>query len=61
MSFVNEEAIMSLTEGMIQAVYNECHLPFPALSFPFPRLTYSEAMKKVGQVLKSANQFFVLF
>ena len=49
MSFVNEEGILRLTEEMMQAVFKECRLPFPTPSFPFPRLTYSEAMEKVGQ------------
>ena len=46
MSFVGEEDIMALTEGMMAAVFKEVlDLDIPT---PFPRLTYSDAVGRYG-------------
>lgn len=45
-SFLDEEAILSLTEGLVQAVFQET-LGI-TITVPFPRLTYKEAMTRFG-------------
>jgi aspartyl-tRNA synthetase len=45
-SFLTEEQIMELMEGMIRTVFNE--VLDVALPNPFPRMTYAEAMNRYG-------------
>jgi len=45
MSFVDEEDIFNLVEGMMQAVYERVGIP---IEVPFPRLTYREALARFG-------------
>ncbi len=46
MSFVNEEDIMSMMEGMIRYTFKEClNVELPN---PFPRMSYAEAMQRYG-------------
>ncbi len=46
MSFINEEDIMRVTEGMLQAVFRETlGIEIPV---PFRRMSYDEAMEKYG-------------
>ncbi len=45
-SFLDEHAIMDLTEGLIREVFS--HALGVALPDPFPRLTYAEAMRRFG-------------
>jgi len=44
MSFIDEEDVFSLTEGLMQLIFKE--LKNIALPVPFPRITYKEAMEK---------------
>ena len=48
MSFINQEEIISYTEGMfikmVETIYPEKHIQ----EIPFPRLTYKESMEKYG-------------
>ncbi|SHN50041.1 aspartate--tRNA ligase [Desulfovibrio litoralis] len=46
MSFVNEEDIMSMTEGLIKKVFKET-LDYDVVT-PFPRLSYDKAMLEYG-------------
>ncbi len=46
MSFVDEEDVMSVMEGLMQTVYRE--VLGREISVPFPRLKYAEAMEKYG-------------
>ncbi len=46
MSFVNEESIYALVEGLMTAAYKEASNS--KLTPPFPRLTYKTAMEKYG-------------
>jgi aspartyl-tRNA synthetase len=46
MSFVDEDDVMALTEGMMSAILVADGRPAPAR--PFPRLTYDEAMSRFG-------------
>jgi aspartyl-tRNA synthetase len=46
MSFVDEEDIMQMMEGMIRQTFKECLNV--DLADPFPRMTYAEAMEKYG-------------
>jgi aspartyl-tRNA synthetase len=46
MSFVGEEDLMAISEGMMASVFNEV-LEIP-LTTPFPRLTWDEAMDRFG-------------
>jgi aspartyl-tRNA synthetase len=46
MSFIGEEDIMAVTEGMMQAVFQE--VLDLALPVPFPRLTYDKALARFG-------------
>ncbi len=45
MSFVDEEDIFSLVEGLMETVYKRLGIP---IDIPFPRLTYSEALARFG-------------
>ena len=45
MSFINEEDIMSLSEGLIQAIFK---VAGHDLKLPLPRLTYDEAITRFG-------------
>ncbi len=44
-SFTNEEEVMGVTEGALQAAFHEVDLNIPT---PFPRMTYAEAMARFG-------------
>ena len=46
MSFVNEQDVQSLAEGMIKAIYKAAL--DQDIETPFPRLTYAEAMDRYG-------------
>ena len=46
MSFVNEEVVIDLHEGLMAALYSE--VLGKTLSLPFPRMTYREAMDRFG-------------
>ncbi|MCF8070232.1 MAG: aspartate--tRNA ligase [Desulfobacterales bacterium] len=46
MSFVGEEDVMSISEGMIKAVFKE--VLDKDLKVPFPRLTYAESIDRFG-------------
>ncbi len=46
LSFIDEEDIMSITEGMISRIFQETR--GISLKTPFPRLLYSEAMDRFG-------------
>jgi len=46
LSFVDEEDIMSITEGMIRDLF--AHVLEVALPNPFPRMTHEEAMRRYG-------------
>lgn len=46
LSFVNEEQVMKISEGMIAAIFKKV-LDIDLIT-PFPRLTYDEAMSKFG-------------
>jgi aspartyl-tRNA synthetase len=45
MSFTDEEQVMGVTEGALQAAFAEADI---AVSPPFPRMTYAEAMARFG-------------
>ncbi|MFB6260029.1 MAG: aspartate--tRNA ligase, partial [Thiohalorhabdaceae bacterium] len=45
-SFMDEEAIMGLMEGMVRQVFEA--VAEPALPEPFPRMTYAEATRRFG-------------
>ena len=44
-SFVKQEDIIALTEGLIAAVWGEAGIPVPST---FPRMTYADAMERYG-------------
>jgi aspartyl-tRNA synthetase len=44
-SFVDREDILSLTEGLLQALFAEAGVE---IAIPFPRMAYSEAMERYG-------------
>ena len=44
-SFIGEEDIIALTEGMLSRIWKEGGIDIPA---PFPRMTYVEAMERYG-------------
>lgn len=46
MSFVDEEQVMSMAEGLMAAVFRECM--GRELPLPFPRMRYDEAMSRYG-------------
>jgi aspartyl-tRNA synthetase len=46
LSFVNEDRIMEIAEGLIRAIFKK--VLDMELSTPFPRLTYAEAMDRFG-------------
>ena len=46
MSFVDEEQVMDMAEGMVRTLFQECL--DVALPNPFPRITYDEAMRDYG-------------
>ena len=46
MSFVGEEDVMAIAEGMVAAVFKE--VKNITLTTPFPRMTYAEAMDRFG-------------
>ena len=46
MSFVGEEDVMAIAEGMVAAVFKE--VKDITLTTPFPRMTYAEAMNRFG-------------
>jgi aspartyl-tRNA synthetase len=46
MSFVGEEDVMAIAEGMVAAVFKE--VKDITLTTPFPRMTYAEAMDRFG-------------
>ncbi|MFP4615827.1 MAG: aspartate--tRNA ligase [Thiohalorhabdus sp.] len=46
MSFLDEEAIMQMMEGMVRAVFDA--VGEEALPDPFPRMTYAEATRRFG-------------
>ncbi|HKJ97805.1 MAG TPA: aspartate--tRNA ligase [Desulfotignum sp.] len=46
LSFVNEDQIMEIAEGLIRAIFKK--VSDIDLSAPFPRLTYAEAMDRFG-------------
>lgn len=46
LSFIDEEDIMSIAEGMISRIFQEAR--GIALETPFPRLTYSQALERFG-------------
>ncbi len=46
MSFVDEDAVMTMAEGMIAAVFRD--VLDETLSLPFPRMTYAQAMGEYG-------------
>ena len=46
MSFIREEDIFVIIEGWIDRIFRE--LKAVSLDFPFPRMTYSEAMERYG-------------
>jgi aspartyl-tRNA synthetase len=46
MSFVSEEDVMALAEGMMRRIFEQ--IQGRSLSLPFPRLTYAEAMDRFG-------------
>ncbi|MBI4806959.1 MAG: aspartate--tRNA ligase [Desulfovibrio sp.] len=46
MSFVDEEQVMDMAEGMVRTLFQEC-LDI-ALPNPFPRITYDEAIRDYG-------------
>ena len=46
MSFVNENAVMEMAEGMIAAIFKD--VMGQNLPMPFPRMTYAEAMAAYG-------------
>jgi aspartyl-tRNA synthetase len=48
MSFVDEEAVMGFVESMAIAVSAATTPERPIATFPFPRLTYGEAMERFG-------------
>ncbi|MFA5929162.1 MAG: aspartate--tRNA ligase, partial [Candidatus Margulisiibacteriota bacterium] len=52
MSFIDEEDIMKLTEGILKVsleAANKClKNPIPMPNFPFPRITYDECMDRFG-------------
>ena len=46
MSFVDEEQVMDMAEGMVRALFREClDVDLPA---PFPRMTYDDAIRDYG-------------
>ncbi|MBQ9537487.1 MAG: aspartate--tRNA ligase, partial [Desulfovibrionaceae bacterium] len=46
MSFADEEQVQQIAEGLMAAVYEACFES--ALTLPFPRMTWSEAMERFG-------------
>lgn len=46
MSFIDEEDIFQLVEGLVQAIFQEGM--GRSITTPFPRITYDEAMRKYG-------------
>ena len=46
MSFIDEEDVFAVTEGLMSRIYDEVH--GEKLSTPFPRMTYTEAMERFG-------------
>src|SRR5512132_4685510 len=44
-SFVGEEDIMRIAEGLVRALWREAGFDIPT---PFPRMTYAEAMERYG-------------
>lgn len=46
MSFVNEEDIFKVSEGLIQRIWQE--VKGKKIKIPFPKITYQEAMEKYG-------------
>ncbi|MCB0288597.1 MAG: aspartate--tRNA ligase, partial [Calditrichaeota bacterium] len=46
MSFVDEAAVASIVEGVVAAIWQQCQ--GVALTTPFPRLSYDEAMSRYG-------------
>jgi aspartyl-tRNA synthetase len=46
MSFVTEEDVMALAEGMMARIFDQ--IQGRSLALPFPRLTYAEAMARFG-------------
>jgi len=47
MSFISEEDIMSMMEGLMAAIFKECLNK--DLALPFPRLTYAQAISRYGK------------
>src|SRR5699024_4628517 len=46
MSFVEEEDVMTMMEGMLKKIFKD--VMDKEISIPFPRMTYAEAMSRYG-------------
>ena len=62
MAFITQEDIITLIEGLISHIFTTILPSYQPPCIPFPRLTHSEALKKVKFVLNiHMRSLFLLF